>query len=190
MIKLVWHELPAIYPCWLTPITVNLFFLKKQLQTNCKWRFHKNDVHLEYLPPVFISVVMERTHFSIILGMGQTKRKPEGTGTSRGTKELSLQRGLLQLRTLDSFHREAQHKELSLARDTQNRISFDLIFYEPWQSTLGKRECGAVRSALVASNHRQHHHLLHLIKLLKKPPTLKKLCMAKLSSLQEQFPDM
>ena len=171
MIKLVWHDLPAIYPCWLTPITVNLFFLKKQLQTNCKWRFHKNNVHFECLPPVVTSVVMERTDFCVILGMGQTKREPEGTGTSTGTKELSLQRGLLQSRTLESFHRETQHKELSLAWDTQNRISSDLISYGLWQSTLVKRECGAgatVRSALVASNHRQHHHLLHLIKLLKK----------------------
>lgn len=128
MIKLVWHDLPAIYPCWLIPITVNLYILKKikiELQTNCKWTFWK-EIPLEFLPPVVISVGMEHSHCGVVLGMGWTKSEP---GTSGGMTEPSLQRGQPQPRIPDSFQRETQHKELSLAQDTQSGI------YLIWFST-------------------------------------------------------
>lgn len=123
----------------------------------------------------------------LIWRTGQTKREPERP--SGGTKGSSFQRGLLGSRTFDSFHRETQHKELSLA---QNRVSSDLVYCGAWQSTLGKREHGAGTSVRSTSTHRYHHRpLKNYIKLPKNPPKPKESsCMAALSSAPEEFPEM
>lgn len=79
---------------------------KKNLKNSCKLKDLEDP---ESFPPVVISGVMEHMHFCIILGRDR-EREIEGTGTRRGTEELFFQRGLLQSRTLDSFHRDAAQR--------------------------------------------------------------------------------